>query len=132
MTGFRSSHMRHSCPLNGCYYDTLPEWDYLLSAFPRKIRPTDIDGMVEVNRHFLFLEQKGEGTPFDGGKSGQWTAFGRLAEQPRTTVVFFRPNGSALDVLVRGREPWRTYTKPEFVAWLRNWAADAEQGRAAA
>ena len=49
--------------------------------FPRTflfgdIRPTDIDGFVEINGHHLFLEHKGNGVPI---KDGQFNALLSLA-----------------------------------------------------
>lgn len=124
MTGYRSKFMRHDCD-GGCYYDTLPSWDYLIECFPRGIRPTDIDGMVEMNGSFLFLEQKGAGVPI---QAGQLLAFKRLAELPNVTVVIFRPLGlEDFDLLVLPKPgQWEPVTHDGFVSRLRRWATNAD------
>lgn len=69
------------------------DWDAAgySSAFPRKISPTDIDGMVEVGGRFLFIEQKeyhpDMGAPMFMPK-GQRMALERLAALPKVTVLY--------------------------------------------
>lgn len=135
MTGYRSQFMRHDCGIGvavgNCYFDTLPSWDYLIDCFPRGIRPTDIDGMVEMNGSFLFLEQKGEGVPL---QTGQLLAFKRLAELPKVTVVIFRPRGAQdFDVMALPSPAiWEPVTRADFVSRLQRWTRNADdQGRAA-
>ena len=41
---------------------SLPDWGFLRGAFPRGILPSDVDGAVEVNGHFLYDEFKLTGT----------------------------------------------------------------------
>lgn len=127
MTGYASKFFRHSCPDSGCYYEALPNWDDLIAAFPRKIRPTDIDGMVEMNGHFLFLEEKRLGC---GPDAGQLRAFKALAQQPRTTVAFFRPAiWGGLEVLTwEDGEPsgWQVRDRVWFTDWLHTWAVRAD------
>ena len=48
--------------------------------------PTDIDGMVEKNGHFLFLEGKSWRASLTGG---QEIALRALSRQPKTTVIVF-------------------------------------------
>lgn len=57
--------------LDGCFGET-------------RIKPTDIDGMVERNGNFLFLETKAPGVPLP---QGQEISFKRLAEHPDTVVM---------------------------------------------
>lgn len=127
MTGYRSTFFRHKCASAGCYIDGLPCWDELIEAFPRKIRPTDVDGFVEINGRFLFLEEKSRGV---GPDEGQRRALLRLASLPGVTVAFFRP-GQADDLevlLFDGTEAqgWRPCTRSQFHAWLRRWAHQAD------
>lgn len=85
MTGFRTGAFRWLCSRDGCYNDNLPSWDWMMGAFPRSIRPTDIDGMVEVNGRFLFIEQKRAGAQIPHGQS---LALKRLtAASPLVTVL---------------------------------------------
>ncbi len=130
MSGYASSYFRHKCAVNGCYYEALPNWDDLIAAFPRSIRPTDIDGMVEINGHFLFLEEKRQGQAPD---AGQLRAFKALAQQPHTTVAFIRPSRlGALEVLTwEDGEPsgWQARDRIWFTDWLHTWATRADQTR---
>jgi hypothetical protein len=132
MTGYRSKHFRHDCSAEDCYVQQLPLWDDLIECFPRGIRPTDIDGMVEINGHFLFLEEKRQGAiPHDG----QRMALKKLSRFHGVTVVFFRPKlapvevGTDMQVLVFvGGETsgWEDCSRAWFMEWLRDWVASAE------
>lgn len=132
MTGYRSDHLRHRCDAGAhCYIDQLPDWtDIIAECFPRRIRPTDIDGMVEINGHFLFLEEKRCGA---GPDPGQRIALLRLSKYEGVTVVFFRPARPDqpwdLEVLIYGQgEPrgFQPRTREWFKDWLRDWCATAE------
>jgi hypothetical protein len=128
MTGFMSSKFRHDCALRGCYNASLPNWDELLEGvFPRKVWPTDVDGFVELNDHFLFLEQKGEGVSLT---TGQRLALFRLSTRARVTVAFFRPGRqSDYEVLIvtdGTTDGFRPCSKDQFKAWLMRWVAQAE------
>lgn len=128
MTGFMSSKFRYDCAASGCYNATLPNWDLLLEGvFPRNIWPTDVDGFVEINDHFLFLEQKGAGVSLS---EGQRKALFKLSTRARVTVAFFRPGRqSDYEVLIATDgtgDGWRPCTKHQFKAWLTRWAQHAE------
>lgn len=59
----RPEHIRHSCRVRGCYLDgPCPNWGVLNGCFPGRIRPSDIDGFVEIAGAFLWLEYKGAGS----------------------------------------------------------------------
>lgn len=132
MTGYRSSFLRHKCATGGCYIDRLPCWDDLITVFPRGIRPMDVDGMVEINGHFLFLEEKQAGK---GVEVGQGAALRMLARLPQVTVVIFRPGvASDFEVLVYdGTAPtgFVPSTSDEFHGWIRRWAQEADAAVAA-
>lgn len=123
MTGFRHKTFRHDCHERGCYIDGLPSWDFLDGAFPRGIIPTDIDGMVEVNGHVLFLEEKRAGA---GPKSGQLSAFRTLSRLPNVKVVLSRPGGvSEMQILVLDGghgSGWRDVTRADYYAFCEAWS----------
>jgi hypothetical protein len=128
MTGYKCRYLRHRCDDKGCYLDQLPSWDDLLDCFPRKIRPTDIDGMVEINGHFLFLEEKRAGA---GPDDGQRLALKALSTRPGVTTVFFRPGAkSELEMLTFGLkhppEGWQPVSRESFKQWLSDWAIAAD------
>lgn len=127
MTGYRSCYFRHDCVKKGCYIDQLPCWDDLIDeCFPRGIRPTDIDGMVEINGQILIMEEKCAGK---GPDEGQRRALKELASKDGVTVVYFRPHGIEMQMLVVGMgEPkgWQTVTRDQLKSWLRWWASTAD------
>lgn len=130
MTGYRSSFFRHVCQDRGCYIESLPNWDEYIECFPRGIRPTDVDGFVEINGHLLFLEEK---QPGKGPDEGQRRALAALAVRDDVTVVYLRPKDAGLEVLVLGTgEPkgWQPVTRAQFKDWLRWWCTQAERAPA--
>lgn len=51
--------IRWNCADKGCYvHECLPDWGFLRGAFVRGCTPSDIDGMVEIDGRFLYLEEK--------------------------------------------------------------------------
>jgi hypothetical protein len=53
--------IRHACGAGNCFKDRyLPDWGMLDKCFPRDIKPSDVDGVVEINSHLLWLEWKSE------------------------------------------------------------------------
>lgn len=131
MTGYMCSHFRHDCSHKGCYLGQLPSWDDLLESFPRGIRPTDVDGMVEINGHVLFLEEKSAGVPVG---AGQGRALRQLASRPDVTVVVFRPGvRSDLEVLIFDGSPpvgFQPRSRDWFKDWLHNWSEVADEQKA--
>lgn len=131
VTGYRSKYFRHTC-MDGCYYEQLPDWSDLIDeCFPRRIRPTDIDGMVEINGHFLFLEEKRCGV---GPDEGQRRALRKLSRRKGITTVFFRPalpgDADKLQVLIFDQcdpEGWQDRTRGWLKEWLADWCASADR-----
>lgn len=67
------------------FMESLWNWDLFKGCFPRGILPSDIDGHVEINCRWLFIEAKGRGVPIP---RGQEIDFQRLATyNPRITVL---------------------------------------------
>ena len=123
-----SRHMRHSCPNDGCYLKGLPSWDRYIDRLPRGIRPTDVDGFMEIGGRFLFLEEK---CPGDHLQEGQRIALRRLANFDGVTVAVFRPGTkSDLEVLIfDGSEPqgFQPYSYEEFESFWSAWATAADR-----
>lgn len=130
MTGFKHSSFRHKCSDSGCFIDSLPSWDYFDGCFPRGIIPTDVDGMVEINGHFLFLEQKRSATAIP---TGQLKALQALSRLPRVHVALIRPgqrSGMQLLVLRDGSGTgWQDVTQDDIRWWLAQWGDQADTGR---
>lgn len=131
MTGYGSSYFRHKCDDGNCYYEQLPNWDDLIACLPRDIRPTDVDGMVEINGHVLFLEEKRPGVMLhEGQRRALWSLSGR----DNITTMFFRPRQALqpttdLECLVFGNGPpqgWQPRSREWLKDWLAEWAAHAD------
>lgn len=59
-----------------CYWrDLVPDWGNMVHCFDRGAGLTDIDGFIECNNHFLFIEWKSDGKDLT---RGQEIAFERL------------------------------------------------------
>lgn len=120
VTGYKSRHFRHDCGRRGCYIDQLPSWDELIDVLPRGIRPTDVDGVIEINHHFLFLEEKGAGVGLNN--TGQRVLLQRLAELPRVRVVVFRPAACGLQTITfPDPHGWVDRSVPEFLGYVSEW-----------
>lgn len=98
--------------------------------FPRGIIPTDVDGMVEINSWFLFIEQKRAGASLP---EGQRKALQRLSTtSDRITVVIIREivgEDDLMEVLrYRGGQTsgWKKETHDELRTWMDAWAVHAD------
>jgi hypothetical protein len=102
-------------------------WEFLNDYLPRGIRVMDIDGMLEINKHFLFLEGKQMGAPVP---KGQNMALSRLAKQPRTTVVILEghPPMDITKWYVIHNNAQKSYTGNTelFIEFIRRWVDYAE------
>lgn len=137
MTGYRSAHFRWDCKIKGCYYESLPDWDDLIECFPRGIRPTDVDGLVEIGGRVLFMEEKCAGV---APHEGQRRALLSLSKRPGVTALLFRPRvtgATDMECLVLGQSPalldgwepsggWKRHSRKELRRWLEAWAARAD------
>lgn len=72
------------------YRDAAWDWGILMDCFgDGNIRPSDIDGIVEKNHHFLFIEAKPRDKEI---ATGQAILFQHLARLPRVTVLILWGN----------------------------------------
>ncbi len=86
------------------FKESLPDWSILDGCFGQtNIKPSDVDGCVERNGLFLFLEHKGSGV---GIKQGQARLFKAMAAQGNTVIVFWGVGREIEEILVyqSGRE----------------------------
>ena len=80
--------LRWDCIKNGCYKDNcIPDWGFLEEIFIRGIRPTDIDGTVEINGYFLFLEWKNKTGKLSTAQSWYFERLTKLSD--KITVYIF-------------------------------------------
>lgn len=129
MSPYRSNDFRHNCVTDGCLQDRLPSWEWMRGCFPRpKIMPTDIDGMVEVNGHFLFIEQKGRNAHLP---EPQRKAYRRLAQEQNKTVLWLREteDDDHFEVLIFSCDgPSLGFDRWSIAAiqnWLKQWSTQA-------
>lgn len=126
---YNGDHLQHKCEPDGCFITRYSgsSWNDIAACFPRNIEPTDIDGMVEINGHFLFLEEKGEKVGFT--REGQRRALLELSRQPQTTVLIFRPGGTRgwqVLKLENGQGTgFRDCSRSQLLHWIQRWARDA-------
>lgn len=66
--------------------ETRVDWEFLNDCFPRNIKPTDIDGFVEINSQALILEHKQKDQKIE------WTqelAFKNIIKKNEIRVIVF-------------------------------------------
>ena len=128
--------MRWDCrpEKDGCYRRLgQPDLTLLDECFPGRIAMTDVDGLVEINGRFLFLEWKRQGEV----PAGQRIMFERLTRHPGFTVLVILGDPASMaaeryDVFQGGRRRgWRDCDLPELKRHVRAWAQRASAARPA-
>ena len=66
------------------FAECLWDWEFLNSAFPGKIQPLDVDGIVEMDGNFLILEGK---SPYAGMSTGQEIALEAMSKNEDMEVL---------------------------------------------
>ena len=124
--------MRWDCSpdKDGCYRRLgQPDLTVLDECFPGRIAMTDVDGLVEINGQFLFIEWKRRGDV----PAGQRIMFERLTRYPEFTVLVVLGDPGTMaaeryDVFRRGqRRGWRDCSLPELKRHVRAWADRASR-----
>lgn len=134
MPMLQSPRFANACTTPGpsCYARGLPGWDRINYRLPGQVAVTDIDGMVEIGGHFLFIEQKGRGVPIP---DGQRRALLMLTDAcHRITVLITRPGADDQHTenlvfayggpATRGFEQWE---HPRFWGFIDQWCATARR-----
>jgi hypothetical protein len=66
--------------------------DFYRGAFVRdKVYPSDVDGFLELNRSYLYIEAKhwvNDGRPFPDVRTGQYYSLKRIAQKPDSTALY--------------------------------------------
>ncbi len=129
--------LRWSCANGGCYNVVhRPKIEVFAECFPGKIAVTDVDGSVEVNGRFLFLEFKG-GEPRDL-PVGQRLYFQRLTALSKKVVAIVvcadaeTMRVRAYRTIWQGRVgDWRVSNLDDLKGRIRTWANKATREPAA-
>lgn len=102
--------MRWDCEKSGCFNKLLrPKIEVFSPCFPGAISFGDVDGMVEINSHALFLEWKTYPEPLSRGQS---MAYENLSRRNSIQVVLVAGNAETMEVSHVG---W--YAKGKFYDW---------------
>ena len=112
------------------YLDTIWDWTPFNACFGNtKIRITDIDGAVERNGKFLFIETKLPGQELP---KGQRIFFDMLTRLPGVTVliVWGKPN-QPIEVQVWNKSLRRKTNANQLSDYLTRWFAWADRQRGA-
>lgn len=82
------------------FMECLWNWDILAGCFgSSRIRPSDVDGLVEVHGRFLLLEAKSPGVALNGGQSITFTSMAR--SNLFTVVVIWGDTDSPTHLSIR-------------------------------
>lgn len=80
--------MRWDCEHRGCWKAKCsPNIEYFAHALPRKLAFSDLDGIAEVNGHFLILEWKSHGGELPTGQRILFERLTRLSSKISVVVV---------------------------------------------
>ena len=124
--------MRWDCSpdKDGCYRKLgQPDLTALDGCFPGRIAMTDVDGLVEINGRFLFIEWKRRGEV----PAGQRIMFERLTKHPEFTVLVILGDPGSMtveryDVFRNGRRRgWRDCDMRGLRRRIRAWAERASR-----
>lgn len=109
--------------------DTVIDWGEILfgAELPRGIQPSDIDGIIEINNHFLVMEVK---HPREGTKDGQRLLLERLAKRRGFTVIRIVRGDDGVEEIYNYKTKIAKSTTPlEFIALVERWASEADESR---
>ena len=77
--------IHHDCDAKGCYVKTrLPDFGCIEDCFEGKVRPSDLDLVVERKGHVLIVECKGPDAPLP---TGQRILLEQLSRKPNVQVI---------------------------------------------
>lgn len=101
------------------YRDAAWDWDFLDECFKgTNIRLSDIDGVVEHNGRFLFIEAKPTNKRLSIGQEILFTRLARLSAV--TVLILWGANGNPVKMQQVGF-PVRLCTKDEIVSFVTQW-----------
>lgn len=133
--------MRWDCEDRGCWkVKCSPNIEYFAGALPRKIAMTDLDGTVEVNGHFLFLEWKSHGADIPVGQRIYFERLTKLSDKIVAVVVAGDPDTMQVDKIksiYKGRiSEWEECSLLDLFDRIKRWSTKVDiqvvaQGRAA-
>jgi len=112
------------------FLDKLWPWDWVNDCFGGKIRPTDIDGTVERNGFFLYLEGKSIGQELPTGQEIYFKNLTyKLGHGTVALILWARIVGDPImfQMIYEGKvSPIKNCTKEAIRIFCRKWYAHAE------
>lgn len=97
---------RGACSPGGCFLDCQPYWNWEAGVFPRGIISMDVDKLVEVNGHHLYVEEKTHGAPTE---PAQLQCLVSAARKPNSTLIVVWSNGPDTDT-----HAWEVFTSENW------------------
>ena len=111
--------LRHKCSVGGCYKERyLPDWGILDGCFPRGIKPSDIDGVVEINGYMLFLEWKTPGGKVSVGQRRMFERQTQYATRQQVLIIYGdlgKP--TRIELIQNGKTRFNQECDIEFLRW---------------
>lgn len=125
--------LRHQCSVNGCYKEKLPDWGILEGCFPRGIRPSDVDGIVELNGWFLMLEWKPKSGFLTQGQRRMFLNITAGSRRAQVLVIYGDKDTPAeIELYQRGKRQFRQVCDLAFLRWFcQQWGIFAANRKAA-
>ena len=122
--------LRYDCDFKGCFNKhKRPKLEEFDTNLPGKIAFTDIDGVVEVNGRFLYLEMKSPGVPIP---TGQEILFTRRTMDSISTVYVVNGDAETMEcekvTIYRGGKKDREVEADldELKRMIGRWCEDSE------
>lgn len=121
--------MRWDCEKQGCFNKIKrPKIEVFADCFPRRISFGDVDGVVEINGHFMYLEWKPSTAPIS---TGQRILIERRTADGLSTYLIIAGNAETMKVeryaiAWNGKiKPWEVGTLEDVKQRIRSWVSMA-------
>lgn len=123
--------LRWDCEKRGCWNLLCrPNIEYFAHVLPRNIAMTDIDGSVEVNKKFLFLEWKSFEGDIPTGQKLYFERLTRISKDITCVIVYGHPhpmNVQKICTIWNGKlTEWEICDVDGLIERIHRWAAKAE------
>lgn len=128
----RNARMLWNCEALGCFNIKMrPKIEAFADCFPGNIAMTDVDGVVEINGHFLFYEHKSGKLALPTGQRIMLQRLTAISRKIAALIIF----GNAESMTIRkycfaheGKlSDWDDMSLPQLQQCIRDWAAWAQR-----
>lgn len=123
--------MKWDCEHRGCWkVKCSPNIEFFAGALPRKIAMTDLDGTVEVNGSFLFLEWKSYAGEIPVGQRIYFERLTKISDKITAVIVAGNPDTMQVDAIRRiykGRvSDWVECDLEGLFERIKNWSTKVD------